>query len=419
MNFILVCLHCLDMRDFHSQLRETPSLDALRGASVFVPMGRAQGHHAGDSLNAEMTGVWTARFCDSEITERGYRSPRRFGLPKTMIEVLAGAGYEIVTAIGDPTPALHLGSHAVKNGMREGWLRDQPERLAQFSTLGPMREASVEGFVARVLEVQERGRRFYAHLFLRDTHRFWGQLAELCALLGKPTQGWPMDVFCARKAALDRPDEFAALRRRGLARADRDVQRILEAARQIPDLTLLVYSNHGEVFDHFRHVLRYNNDGESLVEGTSHGNYPYEVLYANMQMWRIPGVAPRVMTGIGRSIDIAPTVLELAGVPHGPMDGESMLRCFAEGAFPERDRYAESFYGDGCVSMVRRDGFKFVSTGLERPEEKIGPLYHRLAVFDLRADPWEYVNLVSTPKGQEIVRWARETHRALKTPEPR
>jgi hypothetical protein len=54
MNFIAICLHCLDMRDFHSELRETPFLDRLRGESVFVPMGRAQGRRF---ANAELTGV--------------------------------------------------------------------------------------------------------------------------------------------------------------------------------------------------------------------------------------------------------------------------------------------------------------------------------------------------------------------------
>jgi hypothetical protein len=50
-------MNFIDMRDFHSELRETPFLDRLRGEAVFVPMGRAQGHHHADSLNAELTGV--------------------------------------------------------------------------------------------------------------------------------------------------------------------------------------------------------------------------------------------------------------------------------------------------------------------------------------------------------------------------
>jgi hypothetical protein len=41
------------MRDFHSHLRATPFLDRLRAEAIFVPAGRAQGHHQHDSLNAE------------------------------------------------------------------------------------------------------------------------------------------------------------------------------------------------------------------------------------------------------------------------------------------------------------------------------------------------------------------------------
>ena len=65
MRFVAICLHSLDMRDFHSELRDTPFLDRLRGESVFIPAGRAQGHHQLDSLNAELTGIWTARYCGS------------------------------------------------------------------------------------------------------------------------------------------------------------------------------------------------------------------------------------------------------------------------------------------------------------------------------------------------------------------
>jgi hypothetical protein len=43
MNFVVVCLHCLDMRDFHSHLRETPFLDRLRKESLFVPTAAPRG----------------------------------------------------------------------------------------------------------------------------------------------------------------------------------------------------------------------------------------------------------------------------------------------------------------------------------------------------------------------------------------
>ena len=151
-----------------------------------------------------------------------------------------------------------------------------------------------------------------------------------------------------------------------------------------------------------------------MIRGTSHGPFPYEVLYANMQMWVIPGQAPRVMHGIGRSIDTAPTILELAGVERDGLDGESMLGDFGAGRFPDRDRYAEN--PGGCVSMVRYDGWKFISTGIPEPDAgppRHAPEHHHLAVFDLRSDPDEYVNLIETPQGQEVHRWAVERHREL------
>src|SRR5713226_7512353 len=99
MNFVVVCLHCLDMRDFHSHLRDTPFLDRLRAESIFIPTGRAQGHHQAGSLNAELTGIWTARCCDSALTEEGFRRTESCWLPRTVIETLQEAGFDVVTRL--------------------------------------------------------------------------------------------------------------------------------------------------------------------------------------------------------------------------------------------------------------------------------------------------------------------------------
>ena len=129
---------------------------------------------------------------------------------------------------------------------------------------------------------------------------------------------------------------------------------------------------------------------------------------------------------VGRSVDIPATILDLAGIEHGPMDGESMLPLFAKGNFPDRERYAENQHrgpsapvlGYGCLSMVRKDGYKVISTGpvkeFQEGEEKFGPDYHRLAVFDLNSDPYEYVNLIDSTQGQEVLEWAMNRHRELK-----
>lgn len=401
------------MRDFHSHLRTTPFLDELRNRAIFIPMGRAQGHHQNDSLNAEITGMWTARYCDSELLERGFRSPKKYWLPKTSLEYLRDAGYDLLTCMGFGQD--NMGTSAVSVGMTNYWLGEQPERLAQFSS------PQILGF-DELVDLMHQSEHFYAHIFLRETHRPWGQPEGLGALVGKATPaGWPEDAFCARKAALDHPDTFAALRRRGLEKSDQIIANLFERTKDIDDLVYLVYSNHGEVFDHFRYNLPYLNDGSNMIRGTSHGPFPYEVLYANMQLWIVPGYQPKVMRGVARSIDIAPTILSLASVDAGGLDGENILDYYTKGIFPARQRFAESGHG-GCLSMVREDGYKLVSTGTLAPDttsvDYYGPAYHGLAAFDLNSDPYEYVNLIDAQHGQHLLSWAIEEHQRLKRSPP-
>ena len=411
------------MRDFHSQLRSTPFLDGLRERALFIPGARAQGHHQYDSLNAEMTGRWTARYCDSRLTPEGFQPGQRCWLPETLLETLARAEYDRFTCIGFDGE-YDLGSYA-SVGMENYWLRDEPERRAQFSH--PARFS-----LRQWLSALRGSKRFYAHIVLRDTHRPWGDEAGLFGVLGWPYRvwhawrkrwrrpcNWPQDAYIARRAALERPDEFAAHRRRGLARADRTVRQIFEATRDREDVTYVVYSNHGEVLDHFRYNQPYKTmtrAGLRLVDGTSHGPFPYEVLYASMQMWLIPGQKPGWMRGLGRLIDFAPTVLELAGLPPGERDGESMLAHFAAGAFPARERHAETPGSPGCLSMVREDQMKLIARsnyGSEGPG--CGFADHTLAVFDLAADPYEQVNLLGTRAGRDMLAWAVARHAELKS----
>lgn len=435
MNIIAICLHSLDMRDFYSPLRHTPFLDSLRERAVFCPDSRAQGHNQHDSLNAELTGVWTARMTDSRLTEKCYQRPRNFKLPKTVIEILHGSGREIRTLIEGET-------YAVGGGMTSLWLAGEPGRLAQFSHPRPLDAA---GWLRETASLKAP---FYAHRFIRSTHRNWGAKAPLHELLGlNPPAMYPpaeKDIWTARLAAVLKPVEFQALRLKGLAAADAEVKKIFEATAHLPDTAYVVYSNHGEVFDHFKGRLPFRINGRGMIECTSHGDFPYEVVYANMQLWVIPGFTPRIIRGTGRSIDIAPTLLDLAGIKAREMDGESMLPHFERGFFPERDRYAE---GPGCVSLVRADGMKVLARSPASPRllrvllswgrkaAKAFPylqrlpamdlrayaglpltedLWHPLAVFDLKCDPGEYRDIKDTDRGREALAWAVRRHAELK-----
>jgi hypothetical protein len=392
-------------------MRKTSFLDKLRERSIFIPMGKGQGHHCKDSLNAELTGIWTPRYTLGGISEKGYYQGRGEDTykewPKTVIEYLQEAKFDIFTCIGTNGTDDLLGSMAGRReDMSKTYFKNNLKRIDQFNYPSKM---SLTEWIEKV----KNSKKFYAHIFLRNTHRPWGQKEELLRLARMEDYiSTPRDrylISAARSVALSKPIEFAELRRRGLEKTDKVVNEIFEATKHMADTTYIVYSNHGEVFDHFRYVHKYNSrkvmpENVDFIEGTSHANFPYEVLYANMQMWIIPGQNPIVMKGCGRSIDIAPTILELAGVSHGSMDGESMIPNFASGVFDDRDRYAE--VPGHCVSMVRKDGYKFLSR----------PSYadHIVAVFDLKTDPYEYVNLAKTPQGEEVIEWAIQKYKSLK-----
>lgn len=392
------------MRDFTSDKAEIPNIRGFQKKALYLPFGRAQGHNQGDSLNPELTGIWTPRFTNSSLSVKDGFLPGKVRLyPETLIEKLQKKGYNILTCIGrNPGVGRNLGSNAGSIGMKDNWLKTRPERLLQMNYPEPMR---IDQFLHHLERIKDP---YFAHIFLRHTHRPWAQPDKLGALAGQgPAEPWPEDASYARKLALSDPDNFAALRRDGLKQADAVVGEILNAVQESPNTAILLYSNHGEVLDHFRYQKHFYNSVAvsrskkkyDMINGTSHGPFPYEILYANFQMWLIQGLTPGYIGGISRSIDIPATILDFIGLPHDQLDGMSMKPNFMTGRpFPYRERFAELNIGKGCLSMVREDGMKFLASNAFAGHEK--------GVFDLTADPWEWNNLIKTQKGKEVLEWA-------------
>jgi hypothetical protein len=65
--------------------------------------------------------------------------------------------------------------------------------------------------------------------------------------------------------------------------------------------------------------------------------------------------------------------------------------------------------------MVTADGRKLVAVSAPAEARFAG---HELAVFDLEADPYEYVNLIDTSIGREVLAWAVATHEELARSRP-
>jgi arylsulfatase A-like enzyme/tetratricopeptide (TPR) repeat protein len=133
--------------------------------------------------------------------------------------------------------------------------------------------------------------------------------------------------------------------------------------------------------------------GEGLGEHgeSTHTLFVYDSTMRIPLLVKAPGVAAglRVERQV-RSVDIAPTILELAGLPtRGKLDGVSLLPQLGAGSEPELPAYGETFgtlyqFNWSELRFLRKDGFKLI--GAPRPE-----------LYDLEADPEELKNLWTDP----------------------
>jgi arylsulfatase A-like enzyme/tetratricopeptide (TPR) repeat protein len=161
---------------------------------------------------------------------------------------------------------------------------------------------------------------------------------------------------------------------------------------------ILVVADHGEgLGDH----------GES-----THTLFVYDSTMKVPLVLKAPGVAPgtRVEKQV-RSVDIAPTVLELAGLrPKSELDGISLLRRLQSGDGGDLSAYGESYgplyqFNWAELRFARREGFKYIDA--PRPE-----------LYDLRTDPKEMTNLWSDHPPEIGRRLREELEKASKSEKP-
>jgi len=131
-------------------------------------------------------------------------------------------------------------------------------------------------------------------------------------------------------------------------------------------------------------------EGESLGE---HGEETHGLLLydATLKVPLIVRYPPRIEPGAPRKnlvshVDLAPTILELMGVPPLPAaQGKSFLPSLAGGAFPERDPvYSESLFGQRAFGWAPLHAIRSAKAKyIDAPEPE---------VYDVRRDPSETIN---------------------------
>ena len=157
---------------------------------------------------------------------------------------------------------------------------------------------------------------------------------------------------------------------------------VLEASAQLENTVVIHLSDHGEM--NGEHGLwRKSNFYEASAR------VPLQIAW--------PGQLPagaRVAQVVSL-VDVAATMLELAGVePAAPLDGDSMLALMQGRDDDWKDEAFAEYCGHGVVApmaMLRRGRHKFNFSLGDPPE-----------LYDLQADPGEFINLAGRPEHARI-----------------
>ena len=181
-------------------------------------------------------------------------------------------------------------------------------------------------------------------------------------------------------------------------RYDQNIRYVDDQLQRVFDVldehdTVIFLSDHGEEFwDH--------GDYE-------HGQSLYDELLRVPLIVKAPGLTPDRVTQPVSLLDVAPTILALAGVDHDGMDGEDLRPVLtgdakARAALNDRDQvFGRLLYGDTQWGMLRGHMKYVTRDGDER-------------LFDVARDPRERHAL--TPAPEEAARYRDRIAKALGTP---
>jgi N-acetylglucosamine-6-sulfatase len=136
---------------------------------------------------------------------------------------------------------------------------------------------------------------------------------------------------------------------------------------------------------------------------------------------RFPAVIPAASTPeqMVLNIDIAPTVLELAGIPRPvEIEGRSFVPLFRGPRPTWRSSFVIEYYSDTVFPRVLNMGYQSVRT--ERWKYiRYRELQGMDELYDLRADPYELRNVIGDPASRSsLPQLRRELDRLLKTTPP-
>lgn len=205
-------------------------------------------------------------------------------------------------------------------------------------------------------------------------------------------------------------DESILGRQRSLMAVDESAGKILKALKETGQLdrTIIVFTSDNGYF--------YGEHGLSVERRLA-----YEESIRTPLLIRYPGVIPprTVRNELALNIDLAPTLLQLAGAPvPNTMQGRSLvpLITLKRGRVPWRDSILIEYYSDKVFPRVVQMGYQSVRTERWKYIHYL-ELSGMDELYDLHADPYEMKNLINHPRAkralaemkEELARLLKET----------
>ncbi len=227
-------------------------------------------------------------------------------------------------------------------------------------------------------------------------------------------EGRPAALRAAEMAIADMPDFADRGVSPSLPREQRKRLNLRHLVKNYYRVLLSVNDNVGRVLDHLdatglagNTIIVYTSDNGFFLG--EHGLFDKRLMYEPSirvpMLVRFPArVAPGQVDDrhMVLNVDVAPTLLELAGVPlPDPMHGRSMVPLLEGRDAPWRDAFLYEYYeypAEHCARKnrgIRTDRWKLIHFW-EQPAE--------WELYDLANDPAETTNLAASPRHADIVR---------------
>jgi N-acetylglucosamine-6-sulfatase len=189
-------------------------------------------------------------------------------------------------------------------------------------------------------------------------------------------------------------DEAVRDRLRLLAAVDEGVGRIfkaLEEAKQLDNTLIVFTSDHGYFYgEHGLSVERRLAYEEAI-------RIPLLMRYPRLIK---PGTKP---DGLSLSVDLAPTLLDLAGVgPPRGMHGRSLVPLLKGEETDPRRSFLIEYFSDTVFPRVHKMGYRAVRTGRWK-YIRYAELEGMDELYDLKNDPYEMKNMIKEPGAREAL----------------